>query len=253
VSDPGPEPPPPPPNLAPPPGYVGFTGSSPERVASIVRLRTFVLVALGLYAIVVVYQMATTPGIVDTSRDFLAGRIDEAQYTDEIAPGAASALLQLPFLATIVLSMVWLHHLVRSNIESGRRGTWAPGWAIGGWFLPPLVLYIIPMLVLRETWQLSDPQRPGGDGWKRSSVHPVLWIWWVLYGIAPAVFIGLSVAGVLRNQFTGIGGDERDAAQAIVDYAGLVYVQSAVTLCAAAAWAGLVWLWTARHVRFLAG
>jgi hypothetical protein len=160
--------------------------------------------------------------------------------------------MQLPFIATVVLSMIWLYHVVRSNIGAGRRGTWGPGWAIGGWFLPPLVLYVIPMLVLREAWRASDPDVAIGDErWKRGAVHPVLWIWWVLYGLAPAVFIAMSLAGVARNQFTGVGGDTRDTAQAIVDYEGLVYAQSIVTLLAAAAWAALVWLWTARHERFL--
>ena len=250
MSDAGPEPPPPPPNLTPPPGYVGYSGS-PERVESIVRLRTFLLVALALFAVVAIYQMAMTPGIVDSSEDFLAGRIDESTYEDDLDPGSASVLLQLPFLAIIVLSIIWLHQLIRSNIAAGRRGTWGPGWAIGGWFLPPLVLYVIPMLVLREVWKASDPDvAPGDERWRRGSVHPVLWIWWVLYGLAPAVFVGLSVAGVLRNQFGGVVDDTRETAQAIVDYAGLVYVQSMVTLLAAGSWAAVVWLWTARHQRF---
>ena len=33
---------------------------------------------------------------------------------------------------------------------------WTPGWAIGGWFIP-LANFVIPFLVVLETWRRSDP------------------------------------------------------------------------------------------------
>jgi hypothetical protein len=108
------------------------------------------------------------------------------------------------------------------------------------------------MLVLRESWKASDPDVPVGDeSWKSSSVHPVLWVWWVVYGLAPAVFVALSFAGGLRMQLGSVGNDDTvDAARDLVDHAGLIYTQSIFTLLGAAAWGALVYLWTARHVQF---
>jgi hypothetical protein len=243
--------PPPPPDLNPPPGLVGYTGGA-GRGAQILRLRNFILIALALLVVVGIYQFAVTPNLINTSKDFLAGRITEDAYKDDISTGAASLLTQLPSIATVVLSMIWLYNLIRAHVEFGRRGTWGPGWAIGGWFLPPIVLYVIPMLVLRETWKASDPDvAPGDERWKQSSVHPVLWVWWVLYGLAPAVFVVTSLTGGLRSQFGNVGTEAtRDVAKSIVDGQTLIYVQAAVNMLAVFAWAAVVHLWTARQLRF---
>jgi hypothetical protein len=239
-------PPPPPPDLAPPPGYAAYSGR-PNRVRTIVTFRNIILGLLVLIALSGIYQLFQIPGLVDKSKDFLAGRIDADTYRDETG-SAVAAIQALPSLACIVLSILWLHNLMRAHVELGRRGTWGPGWAIGGWFLPPLVLYVIPMLVLGETWKAADPSVPlGDDSWRRGRVHPVLWVWWLLYGIAPLVFL---VAG-LRQQFGNLGADEEDIAKSFVDNSGTLYGQAIVTLLAAGAWAGVVYLWTARHQRLV--
>ena len=73
--------------------------------------------------------------------------------------------------------MIWLFRIAKNHQALGRRLTWAPGWAIGGWFLPPIV-YVIPTLMLRESWKAADPEVPAGDErWKSSSDSPLLWIW----------------------------------------------------------------------------
>jgi len=247
VSDDRFEPPPPPPNLVPPPGYAGYSGR-PNRIRTILTFRNIIIGLLALIALSGIYQLIQIPGLVDNSKDFLAGRIDADTYRDELGSGV-SAVLALPFIACIVLSILWQYHLMRANQELGRRGTWGPGWAIGGWFAPPLVLYVIPMLVLRETWKAADPDAPIGDeSWRRGGVHPILWVWWVLYGIAPLVF---AVVG-LRQQLGNIGADDEDIATSFVDNSAALYVQGIVTLLAVGAWAALVYLWTARHQRLVA-
>jgi hypothetical protein len=240
-------PPPPPPDLAPPPGYAGYSGR-PNRIRTIVTFRNIIIGVLVLIALSGIYQLIQIPGLVDKSKDFLAGRIDADAYRDELASGVGAVLL-LPLIVCIVLSILWLYHLMRANQERGRRGTWGPGWAIGGWFLPPGFLYVIPMLVLRETWKATDPDVPlGDDSWRQSGVHPMLWVWWVLYGIAPLVF---AVVG-LRQQLGNIGADDEDIAKSFVDNSAALYVQGIVSLLAVGAWAALVYLWTARHQRLVA-
>ena len=57
--------------------------------------------------------------------------------------------------------MIWMYRMAANHRALQRNGTWAPGWAIGGWFLPPGGLYIIPFLMFRELWKASDPNGPG--------------------------------------------------------------------------------------------
>jgi hypothetical protein len=246
VSDAGPEPPPPPPpSLTPPPGYTAYT-AGPGRTASLVRLRNIIVAVLVLIAASGVYQLIVTPGLVDKSKDFLAGRITESAYKDELA-GGTGALLLLPLIACVVVSIIWLYQMIREHVEMGRRVTWGAGWAIGGWFLPPGLIYVIPMLVLRETWKAADPSvPPGDDRWKSGPVHPMLWVWWALYGLAPLVFI---IVG-LRQQIGNIGASTRDIADSFVDNAGALYAQAVVSLISVFAWAAVVWLWTDRHQQF---
>jgi Domain of unknown function (DUF4328) len=208
-------------------------------------MRNMLMVVLALIAASGVYQLVATPRLVDKSKDFLARRITETAYKDDLA-GGTGALLLLPVIAGVVLSIIWLYMMIREHREMGRQLTWGPGWAIGGWFLPPGLLYVIPMLVLRETWKASDPDvPPGDDRWKSGSVHPLLWVWWVLYGLAPIVFIVIG----LRQQIGNIGATTTDIAKSFVDNAGPLYAQAIVNLLSVGAWAALVWLWTERHRR----
>ena len=101
--------------------------------------------------------------------------------------------------------MIWLYRIVANHRAIGRQLTWAPGWAIGGWFLPPFVLYIIPMLMLSESWKATDPEvPPGDDRWRQNSVSPLVYVWWVLYGLVPIVFIiqGVDVRQLRRSART---------------------------------------------------
>ena len=210
--------------------------------------RNVILGVLVLIAASGVYQLTTIPKLVDTSKDFLANRITSDQFKDDLG-SSVGALLLLPLIACIVVSILWLYQLMRAHQELGRRGTWGPGWAIGGWFLPPGFLYVIPMLVLRETWRAADPDVALGDQrWRKGAVHPLLWVWWVLYGIAPLVFAAIG----LRQQLGNIGANDEDIAKSFVDNSGALYLQGIVSLLAVVAWGGVVHLWTSRHQRLTA-
>ena len=54
----------------------------------------------------------------------------------------------------------------------GRPGqTWAPGWGIASWFVPPCFVYAVPWLMFKELWRGSDPGVPPGDpSWKQRPV-----------------------------------------------------------------------------------
>ena len=57
--------------------------------------------------------------------------------------------------------MIWMFKMAKNVRALGRQGLrYAPGWAIGGWFVPPCVLYVVPWLMFRELWKASDPEPP---------------------------------------------------------------------------------------------
>ena len=250
MSDLGPEPPPPPPppDLAPPPGYAGYTPnlSASLPLRRVGGLRTAIVVLLAVYAVGAVIQLAGTGNVVDSARDFLANEISDDDFRDDLAAynlsGAVTGAAQL---ALAVLSIIWLYRTVRNHQDIGRRLTWTPGWAIAGWFLPPY-LYILPTLVLRETWKAADPDVPPGDErWKSGSDNPLLWLWFVVFVIGSVVLLVIS----FRQQFRVFGGDVEDLADAYEDARGVLVAQAIMSILGAVSWGLVVWSWTARHTR----
>ena len=77
--------------------------------------------------------------------------------------GSLVGLLVIPIA---VLTIIWMFRMAGNLRQLGRTGaTWAPGWAIGGWFCPPCAIYAIPWLMFRELWRGSRSRggavRPG--------------------------------------------------------------------------------------------
>lgn len=200
------------------------------------------LVLLGAYVLVAVIQLVLLPSVFDAAKTFLADG-NRSEFEDDIAGfGAVGLLTGALSIAVIVLTMIWLYRVVSNHVALGRAVTWKPGWAIGGWFVPPLVLYIVPMLLLRETWKASDPTVPPGDQrWKATREHPMLWVWWVLYGLVPIVFI---VGGVTFGNFSN---DMEDLAKRLDDQQLMNTAQIVAGVLAAGAWAFVVRGITARH------
>jgi hypothetical protein len=247
MSDDGsPPPPPPPPNLTPPPGYAAYQGTYADAVPlkRVRGLTKALLIVIGVYVVAAVVVLAMTPAAVDSAKDFLADRISEDEFTDDYAAfGGASLLMSLMQLAIVVLSIIWLFRAAKNHRSLGRRTTWAPLWAVFGWLLPPF-LFIIPLLMLRETWKASDPAVPAGDErWKQNGESPLVWIWWVLFGVAPVV---VQVLG-LRPWENAMSNDNLDIADAIDDRLGLLVAQWVIAIVGAIAWALVVRAITARH------
>jgi len=248
MTDPGPPSsfPPPPPNLAPPPGYVGYERGPGGQVPlqRVQKLRTALFVLLAIVAVGSLVVLATTPAQVDAARELLDGTIDSDTFTERQAGSSlAQLLVGASTIAIIVLTMIWLYRIAKNHRALGRQGTWGPGWAIGGWFLPP-VLYIIPTLMLREHWKASEPGVPPGDDRWRSAKEPVLvYVWFVLYSVVP---LALAIAGS-ATFFRGFGQDAEDLAEALEDTQGLSMASAAVTTLAAVAWFLVVKGLTERH------
>ena len=152
----GPDLPPPPP-FAPPPGYAGYAptnwAAGMRRVGGLAKALVIVLAIVALGQVV---SVATTGSVGDAAAEYLrSDRSDAAQdaFEDDLAVnGLTSLLAGAASIAVIVLSIIWLYRVAANHRGLGRQLTWAPGWAIAGWVLPPL-LFIIPLLMLRESWK----------------------------------------------------------------------------------------------------
>jgi ABC-type Fe3+ transport system permease subunit len=187
---------------------------------------------------------------VDEARDFLDGAIPEQEFEDAFAPALSMAVVQLfASIVTAVLTILWLYRILKNHQALGRADTWRPGWAIGSWFLPPGLLYVLPFLVLREAWKGSDPDVPVGDPrWKQSPVTAALLAWWVLFGLAPLVLFAIRGAAAI----TGAGSqDARDAADALRDTIGVSVASTVIAVGAGVAWIVVVRGLSSRHRELL--
>jgi Domain of unknown function (DUF4328) len=245
MSDPTPPPPPPPPNLTPPPGYTAYeTTNWDGSLRRVLGLSKWISALLALTAVLALVALAASGSVRDAARDYLATS-DEGAFNDSLALWGVTQLLSgVLSVALIVLSIVWLFRVSANHRALGRALTWAPGWAIGGWFLPP-ILYVIPLLVLREAWKAANPASPlGADSWRSDSrENPWLWVWFLTYSVAPLI---IAVAGA--SNFS-VESDTDSVAKRFADHFGAQIASSAFTLAAAVAWFVAVRQLTGRHAQ----
>ncbi|MGH9133762.1 MAG: DUF4328 domain-containing protein [Ilumatobacteraceae bacterium] len=246
-----PPPPPPPPNLTPPPGYAAYAPSYMSSVAlkRVRGLTTWIVVLTAVVGIVGVVSTLVSRLALDDARDYLAGRIEDDDFLEAYAPSLLLGFVQgAATIALIVLTMIWMHRMASNHRALQRHGKWSPGWAIGGWFLPPFILYIIPYLMFRELWRASDPAVPAGDErWKANPVGAVVTIWWLLYGIAPIpIAIAQGASGFGAGMFSG---DTDTLAETIDERFTLTLVSSIVAAAAAAAYVVMARQLSGRHRR----
>lgn len=241
-------PPPPPPSMAPPPGYAAYSGPD-FRGGGLRRVKGLAIAATilcGVAALGQIISIATTGAAEDAARDYLRTGDEDAYNEELLATGSGGLLVGAVTIALAIVSIIWLHRVTSNHQNLGRRLTWSPGWAIGGWFLPPCI-YVIPFLMIREAFRASSPQSPpGSDTWRNEGEHPLPWIWVLAFGVAPLVLGALNGF----NFFFGFGGDPDDVAERILDSATWITVaQAAFGIVAAIAWGALVWRLTERHTK----
>ncbi|MGB0112358.1 MAG: DUF4328 domain-containing protein [Ilumatobacteraceae bacterium] len=248
---PPPTPPPPPPgNLAPPAGYVAF--DAPPTQAGIKRiggLAKAIVILTAILAVSTVITALLSAGVTQDAKDFLDGSISEDDFTTAIAPlNAVQLVTSLATLATGVLTIMWAYRIATNVRAFGRATTWSPLFAIFGWFLPPMVLYVIPFLVLRELWKASDSTSVDGtDRWKQEPDNRVLWLWLAVFGIIPTVLLAVQI-----GNFASAGipsGNMESVAESLEDFAAIGYITAVVNVVAAATWIVFVRQLTERHVR----
>ena len=205
-----PPPPPPPDGLGPPPGYVAY-GSAPtptqrvHRIGGLSKAITVLVAIAGLGGIVNAFVQLSVTG---DAEDFLAGRISSDEFNDRILSTSAFSIISgLATLASAIVVMIWMYRIAANLRAYGIPTTWHPLFAIFGWFLPPGVLYVIPLLMLREQWSKSKPSTVAPTGESSSSENPFLWVWWVCFGLLPLLTLALSA----NSTFSGFGDTSAEA------------------------------------------
>lgn len=243
-------PPPPPPNLAPPPGYTAFDNSPTQGATRrIGGLGKALVILTALAAVGTLATALLSTGVTQDASDFLAGDISEDDFQTAIGPlNAIQLVASLATLATGVITIIWAFRIAGNVRAFGRATTWSPLFAIFGWFLPPMVLYVIPFLVLRELWKASTPTDvDGSDRWKQQSDNPILWAWFVLFGIIPTILLAVQI-----GSFASAGipsGDMESLAETLEDFGAVGWITALVNVAAAVTWILFVRQLTQRHTR----
>lgn len=249
MSDASPLPPPSP--FQPPPGYAGYEDNYAAGVRNLRSVGGLAKWVCGLTLLAAVAQLIGTAlsyTVRDDARDFRAGALSEDEFLDAFnSVAAATALALVPFVAAIVTTLIWSARIAGNHRALGRNTRWSPGLAAGGWFLPP-VLFVIPMLFTHEAWKASDPSVPPGDQrWTQRAANPMVFVWWVLYGIVPLAFIPFT-----WGRMTSFNPSADDLAEQLLDDLGFQLAASAVQVLAGIAWVVVVFQITAQH-RWLTG
>lgn len=244
-----PPPPPPPPGLQAPAGYVGYSAHpTPAGPTSRVKgISKAIVVLTTIVAVATVITTLLTLVVADDARRFLAGDISDDDFRSALAPlSAVQTLAGVATLTTGVLTIIWMFRIAKNLRSFERRTTWHPLFSIFGWFLPPFFLYVLPMLVLREHWKASDPAPDdGSEPWKRTPENPILWGWFVFYGLLPLVFFLAQIGSVA----SGIGAGSTETVAESLDDVGALAIFSAVSVVGAAiCWVLFVRQLTQRHV-----
>lgn len=249
LTDAHPPPPPPPDDLSPPPGYVGY-GNAPTplaRVRPILGVSKALTIMTGVAGVATLVGGLLTPLAAGKAGDFLAGRISETDFQDSYAPFALAQLVALAATLTAwILTMIWMYR-ISSNVRAyGRETTWHPLFGVFGWLLPPAVLYVIPVLMLREQWKASTPENINDpSGWRRQPENSVLWVWWVLYGLVPLGFLFAQRDTLFSRNF---GSTTTESIAEDIENAGAFGLASgAAQFLAALAWIMFVRQLAARH------
>lgn len=214
-----------------------------KRVGAIGRAAQILVAIASLAGVVAVLAGYA---VRDDARRYLDGDASTSDFQTAILPYSLVGLVQgAATLAAVVLVMIWMYRLASNHRALHRDGRWGPGWAIGGWFLPPF-LYVIPFLMLRELWRASDPAVAVGGEWRRRPVSAVVTAWFVVYGP-----ISLGVQLLTASTTFNFSNSERALAEQIADDQTMTGLAALVGVVAGALFIAMARTITDRHRRLI--
>ena len=234
--------------MAPPPGYVPYGGygavnASFQKVGGLIKALVILLIILVPLQVIGVFASLS---LIDKAKKYL----DSNGATDfDGTQNSISSLSGLLIIPIAVLTMIVMYKMANNLKALGRTGaTWAPGWAIGGWFVPPCVLYVVPWLMFKELWKGSDPDlAPGDPNWKQGPVAPIVTIWWVMYGLLPLASI--FTVGSMFSQLSKGDDSNEVLAKQLSDYATISTVLSVIAIGTTIVYLLMIRQLGARHMK----
>ena len=154
-------------------GY-GYAPGVAGRGKAIRGLATALSVLLSITAVAALVLAGALFNRASVLEDPFGASFDELQGADDGAAAGAGFFL-LSFVATGILWIVWQYRHAKNARALGQTDGLAPGWAIGGWFIP-LANWILPGLQLKQAAEASDP-----TGARKAP--PIVIVWWILWAI----------------------------------------------------------------------
>jgi hypothetical protein len=148
-------------------------------------------------------------GIALAHRDEVFDRYAQGSATHAAAQASSRVLggfviaWALVYVATAVVFIVWTWRGTKNNELLARvRPRYTSGWSIGGWFIPIANLWI-PVRVVLDLWQGSDPAVSGNADWRRLPRPGLVHWWWGLFlmsrlfTVTPIGLVSTAAAAVL--------------------------------------------------------
>jgi hypothetical protein len=237
--------------MSPPPGYIAYGDVGAPGgggFAAIGGMSKALWILLAIYVPLSIWGIFSTAQQADKARQFLRKEISESTFKNGTGFGGGN-IAGVFVIPIAVITIVWMFRMA-SNLRVLRRSgqRFAPGWAIGGWFTPPCIVYAVPWLMFRELWKGSDPKYPAGDpNWNQAPVSPLVNVWWVLYGLVPLV--GLFSSAGLIAQFRNGNANAQDLADRLDKYIALDIGLAVVGVISAVVYLVLVRQLSARHMQ----
>lgn len=145
---------------------------------------TLTRLAAAIYRIVVVHIAQSW----DERKD--PAPIIKALQASDAFLDVTAFLLFVAWIVILVLLIVWMHRTARNARDLERWDSdLAPGWTIGGWFVP-IANWYLPITLMQSIWRSAEPEPPVRWHRRRSAA---LGLWWTTYLVgAFTMFAGLG-------------------------------------------------------------
>lgn len=194
-----------------PGGPAGGRVGPPAMMRSIGGLSASLTVVLWITVAVSVFQAIAFLNRITVINDLLEFRGGFGAYYDLVQRGqdaddlvsVASGLGGLCSLTILVLLIIWMWRVAKNALDAGRTDPrFAPGWTIGGWFIPVANL-VIPGLILQDLWRSSDPSIERGDPtWRlRAKGSALVGWWWAMWILGVLTTVRITGDGNDRDYF----------------------------------------------------
>jgi hypothetical protein len=153
-----------------------------------------------LYAAAAFFNRASVLDDLNLS-DLSRSAITDIDDADSMAAGGIG-IFGLVTLATFIVWIVWQFRYAKNAVALRGPTGLAPGWAIGGWFIP-VGNFVLPEMQLMQAAKASDPDLPAGQPAANGRVPGSFTAWWVLFVLA-------SVMNTVASISRGPGSDDVD-------------------------------------------